>query len=217
MMTYHTITHADTAITDPARTEAPATPAGLGIARAEWLCTDDVANDGTNNEPHGTTVETTPVRQDMERSPAVKMGMEREPVASIHRRLDSRPVTVEQTRKEVAWQQRAGTTASILDRFRDEVLAGRPHLHLFAFMTDESSILQVMHSIANSLTLRQVATSTTRQLGSLGIGQATGYHIMLSSQCNMHGDGVKSRWECGEGPGFSCGGNKWENMLVSRR
>jgi hypothetical protein len=130
-MTYHAITEDDVAAAEPSQTEAPATPAGMGIAREECLCTADVAEGGTSDGLREQTGETTPVRLEVDRAPAVGTRVEMDNVASLHRRLDRRPVKAEQTRKEVGWQQRAGATSTIPDKFRDEVLAGGPQLHLF--------------------------------------------------------------------------------------
>ncbi|KAL3794187.1 hypothetical protein HJC23_012894 [Cyclotella cryptica] len=98
--------------------------------------------------------------------------MENGHVALAHIRLEGRPTD----------QERSGlaTTRSArihdIRQIRDEVLAGGPNLHVFVFMTEDSPILQVMHSIAKFFDIEAGETSTTRLLASLGNAQYTGHH-----------------------------------------
>jgi hypothetical protein len=146
--TFPTVTQAEVGAMRTEPTDPPVTPAGMGIARTDWLRTEDVAEVATMEEtPRNTAVAITPRQErtpERERQPSADEAR----IASAYKRLSGRQVSVANTEKELGWQQRAGSLSTISDRFRDKVLAWGPYLHIFVYMTEESPMLQVMHSIA---------------------------------------------------------------------
>lgn len=89
-------------------------------------------------------------------------------IASAFRQLSRRQVSPAQTGKELTWQQRAGPTSTVSDRFRDEVLAGGPQLHILVYMTEESPFLQVMHSIARFFDIEAGVDVNNKTFGFVG-------------------------------------------------
>jgi hypothetical protein len=59
-------------------------------------------------------------------------------------------------------------STTISDRFREEVLAGGPALHIFVYMTEESPLLQVMHSIARFFDIEAGSDLNNKTFGFVG-------------------------------------------------